>query len=423
MRNIKLIAFWVCIFMMLSTFDVFAEEVVLKFWTIGSRAQQDLLNQIFTEFSKANPGIKVQLMVAASWEDLYQKVLVSVAGGAPPDIIRSKDFWVPEFASRDVIEDLTSWVEKDKSADIKPEKFWPIRWQQSCYKGRLYSLPWTTFTELFFYNKDLFAKVGLNPGKPPDTWKQLREYAIKLTDEKNKQWGTILYTYSRVGPAMTEYWELLLMQAGGSLMNKDESAFTFYSPAGIEALQHQLDMLYKDRSMMPPEFASLTQPVERGKIGMWYLGPWGFVDYPTQFPDLKWGVALMPQNKTRSAYSVGNNLVMLKGSKHKEEAWKLLKWLMKPENDYKWNTLGGYLPSQKINFGKSPYNSDPNWLVQRKQFLRSDTMSRPYPLGFNEIHTKFATWLQKAYLGQVGAEEALKSAQAEANALLKEFSK
>lgn len=406
-----------------ATTEMSKGPVTLAFWAIGDRLQVDVLNQMFAEFKKEFPNITTELTMNGNWEEHFQKILVSVAGGSPPDLIRSKDFWVAEFASRNAIEDLSAWVAKDKGKNISvdKEKFHPMRWQTAIYKGKLYSLPWTTFPETFFYNKKLLSDAGLNRG--PDNWAEYRDFAKKTTNADKKQWGSILYTYTRVSPAMTEFWELKLMQAGGMVMNKDWTEFTVNTPAGLEALQFELDMIYKDKSMLPPEFSSLTQPTERGQIAMWYSGPWLFLSLPKNFPDLQFAPMLMPQNKNRGVYGIGNNLVMFKDSKHKAETWELLKFMFREENDLKWNSLGGYLPSRIENFQKEPYKSDKNWKLAVEQFQRPDTVERPYMVGFNEIHTAMAAWLQKAYLGKATAAEALKGMQDEANEMMKKLAK
>jgi len=154
---------------------------------------------------------------------------------------------------------------------------------------------------------------------------------------------------------------------------------------------------------------------------MWYSGPWLFTSLPVQFPDLDFAPALMPKNKNRAVYVQGNNLVMMSGSKNKEAAWELMKFMFRPEYDFEWNALGGYLPSRRSNMEIPPFTTDPNWMLAREQFMLDEVVARPYPLGFNEIHNKIAAWLQKAYLNRVGVEEALRSAQDEANQLLKQL--
>src|SRR5262249_24140252 len=46
--------------------------------------------------------------------------------------------------------------------------------------GNLYSMPFNSSTPILYYNKDAFQKAGLDPPKPPQTWKQLEEYSKKL---------------------------------------------------------------------------------------------------------------------------------------------------------------------------------------------------------------------------------------------------
>ncbi len=396
------------------------EPVQVNAWMIGGRSQVETLEEIFAAFTKENPNITVELTMNGNWEEHLQKTLVATAGGNPPDLIRSKPFWVAEFAHRNAIEDLEPWIAKEKNISIDKDAFWPLRWEHSFYKGKMYSLPWTTFTELFFVNKKLLREAGIDRG--PDTRDEYRAFAKKTTDVDKKQWGTMLYTYTRVGPAMTEFWEIPMMQAGGFVMNDDRSKFTFDSPAGREGLQFQVDMIYKDESCLPPEYSSLTQPFERGQIAMRWSGPWLFASLPKNFPDLEWEAILAPKNKNRSVYATGNHLVMFKGGKHKNETWDLLKFMFRPENDHKWNSEGGYIPVRKENFEKEPYKSSPAWQLQKKQFTRDDVRLRPYFLGFTEIQSKTAEWINKAYRNNISVEEALSKAEDEANAMLKKLS-
>ncbi len=46
--------------------------------------------------------------------------------------------------------------------------------------GNLYSMPFNSSTPILYYNKDAFKKAGLDPSKPPQTWKQVEEYSKKI---------------------------------------------------------------------------------------------------------------------------------------------------------------------------------------------------------------------------------------------------
>lgn len=70
--------------------------------------------------------------------------------------------------------------------------------------GEYYGVPWDWGAVGFFYNKALFTKAGLDPAKPPTTWKELLDSVSKLKaagitpisiGEKDKWPGHFWYAY------------------------------------------------------------------------------------------------------------------------------------------------------------------------------------------------------------------------------------
>ncbi|MGE0715187.1 MAG: sn-glycerol-3-phosphate ABC transporter substrate-binding protein UgpB [Alphaproteobacteria bacterium] len=47
-------------------------------------------------------------------------------------------------------------------------------------QGRMLSLPFNSSTPVMYYNKDVFARAGLDPERPPKTWPEFEEVARKL---------------------------------------------------------------------------------------------------------------------------------------------------------------------------------------------------------------------------------------------------
>jgi sn-glycerol 3-phosphate transport system substrate-binding protein len=68
------------------------------------------------------------------------------------------------------------------------EQHTPLDWSdfiqpvQSYYSkdGRLYSLPFNASTPILYYNKSAFRKAGLNPDRPPTTWREMGEFGKRL---------------------------------------------------------------------------------------------------------------------------------------------------------------------------------------------------------------------------------------------------
>src|SRR5690606_4337661 len=66
---------------------------------------------------------------------------------------------------------------------IDPKNFVPgIAGYYSEPNGKLASMPFNSSTPVFYYNKDLFEKAGLDPNAPPKTYTQIHEAAKKLKD-------------------------------------------------------------------------------------------------------------------------------------------------------------------------------------------------------------------------------------------------
>src|SRR3989338_8036555 len=143
-----------------------AEGVTLEFWELS--VGEELMRSLLDRFERQNPGVKVRFQ-QLSWDFGLDKVITSIAAGNPPDVIELGTDWVPQFSSSGVLSDLT-----EELAPLK-DKF--LLWDTVPYKNRLYGMPWLAGTRILFYNRELFAKAGLNPDKPPATWKELHEAA------------------------------------------------------------------------------------------------------------------------------------------------------------------------------------------------------------------------------------------------------
>ena len=71
----------------------------------------------------------------------------------------------------------------------------PVYGYYSTTDGKLLSMPFNSSTPVLYWNKELLAKAGLDPNKPPKTWPELGEMAKKAVAAGAKcgftpQWQT-----------------------------------------------------------------------------------------------------------------------------------------------------------------------------------------------------------------------------------------
>jgi raffinose/stachyose/melibiose transport system substrate-binding protein len=125
-------------------------------------------------FEAANPGSKVEIQFLEN-ESYKKKVTTLLQSPDKPHIIYS---WaggvLREQVKAGVIEDVTDAV----NAGWR-ERFNPAALNLYAVNGRQYGIPMITSQVVFFYNKDLFAKAGVD-GNAIKTWDDLLAAVKKL---------------------------------------------------------------------------------------------------------------------------------------------------------------------------------------------------------------------------------------------------
>jgi len=121
-------------------------------------------------------GIAVRLLRQPSGTDQRrQSLVIALSSGAPePDVMMMDVGWIGLLAA-------SGWlVPLDGRVDTSPY-FQHILNAADTHAGRLVALPMYMDGGLLYYRKDLLERFGL-PG-PPQTWDQLREYALRVQAE------------------------------------------------------------------------------------------------------------------------------------------------------------------------------------------------------------------------------------------------
>jgi len=392
-------------------------EIAWWMLTNNQNEPQILQEQVFKDYLRDRPQVKLAINVISGWDTVNSKLLAAMAAGTPPDIARIKDYWTSDYVSRDSLLPLDPYVKADKIDLVA--KHGTARLFSCQQDGKTYALPFTTVSLHQYFNADLLREYGYVKGTtvtPPDTWQERREMAVRMTDRARDRWGSAHRSYGASQSTTTDYMQFA-MQNGVEWMNADRSKFTFNTPEGIETLQYLQDMVWKDQSTIPPDY-KIDKPKETGKVALWTEGAWQIPAYRSGFPDLKFGVALNPQKKTRTLMVQGNNLAIFKDSKQRDLAWTAARHMNKVESDLLWNSAGGYPPVALANKDMPPFSTDPDWMTVMTQLGRPD--SKPYPIvtNYQEMMNQFGEEATFALSNKKTAKDALADAQRRLQVLL-----
>lgn len=156
-----------------------AQKVTINWWHITTAENQKAVWQkLADEYMAAHPNVTIEITVLEN-EAFKAKLTTVMQSGEPPDIFQSWGGGVMnEYANAGLLKDITADLDADGGA--WRNSFSPGALGVYSYQGKNFGVPWDMGMVGFWYNKDLFAKAGIDA--PPTTWTELLADIQKLKD-------------------------------------------------------------------------------------------------------------------------------------------------------------------------------------------------------------------------------------------------
>lgn len=392
--------------------------VLLTHW--GEESLLKAFQAKLDEYMKLNPNVTIEYQTV-TFDQLLSKILTAHAAGATPDVLHFYNLWLPEFVKGGMLDEPPADVVADIQANYSKSSIEAVS-----YQGKIWGYPTEINTYLLIYNKKMLQEAGYN--KPPETWDQLKEMACKLTQVDSA--GKV----TRAGIVLITGWDSgvvhpfisLLWSNGGEYLSPDGKKALFNSPEGLATLQLYMDLIQNKCTDLGIRWDT---DFPNGKGAMIIMANWWRATLKETFKDgyENVGVAPIPHGPKGTSRTLQYNWLFGVSSttKHREEAWKLVKWLNTPPKEGQASPIGDFLTSA---LGAIPSRiSDQKALADRfdaflQAYVDSLAVARPEPvvLGAQEVKTILQREIEAAWFGQKAPETALTTAAEEANRILAE---
>lgn len=384
------------------------EKVTLKLLQFKAEIT-DKVKAMADDYMKEHPNVVIDAQVTRDYETI---VKTRFASGDEPDIFMTKAFT-----------DITDW--SGKLADLSNEpwmsKVSPSAVQGMTVDGKKLGFPIAFEGYGFIYNKDIFAKAGID--KVPTTLAELKQLNEKLKAagipsfaEGYKEWW-ILGQHLFNLPFATEKDPV----ASIGKINKGEMKVTDIT--NMNGFFDVLDMTVKYGKGVESVGVSYDNQVSdfsSGKTAMMQQGVWTIDSILKINPNIKMGMFAIPLNdnaaETKMPVGVPGYYVLNKNSKNLDEAKKFLTWLHQNGQKYLVDSfkLIPAFTDLKTTAELGPLAADLSAYVEKNQTLPwAHTL---WPSGANQ---EFAKPLQAYVGGQLKKEQALTEIQNIWNARLK----
>ena len=377
------------------------ELQVWHWWT----DKQATFEKLADEYRRQT-GVKVVFDASSPNQGVYnRKLQVAAIANVLPDMvgIAGGGESLARYIMAGKIADLTA----DMNAGWKDRFFWPVLRDLYYPEGNGYGVAANTFWGVpisaqnmqIFYNRDLFARAGLNPDKPPRTWPEFLDTCRTL-----KSGGIV--------PFISGFGDLWMNEAF-----HDVYAWHYNGEDGIR------ETITGKRSYQSPEWrksferiSDLAPYTAKGVVGipnkdaerafcdsqaaMALNGSWAVNVYRQMNPGLKFGVMSFPVDPSAThplflRGGVGAAIAVTANSPNRAESIRFLKWLTDRPQMLALAREGSDIPANKDVLGEIEDPVLKQFCAGLDSLMPGLQMSEP-----GEVHNEISRGVQSILSGQ-----------------------
>ena len=290
-----------------------------------------MVEEMMEKFHETHPNIRV--LYNPDPKGLADIMLAQMKEGTAPDVFQGCCAYFPIWAQEGFVLDLSPFIEKDLDESITSD------WDPAQYAsfltrdGLRYAVPKYHGALALYYNKDIFDEYGVS--YPDGTWDHddYLNAMMRLTHDRDGDGSTDLW-----GSMIDISWDRIQMHVngwGGRFVDpNDPTRCLMAEPEAMEALDWIRARIWDDGVMasnLDVQGLGTRDAFIDGRLAMVEDGSWALKDILAK-SDFRVGVAAFPAGPVRRVtLATTDGFGIFAGTKHPEEAWELVKFLISEE--------------------------------------------------------------------------------------------
>jgi sn-glycerol 3-phosphate transport system substrate-binding protein len=414
--------------------------VTIDLWHSESAANADTLQRLISRYNSSQDEVKVQAFFQGTDEELIAKLVTSLGSGKVPAIAILSELDTQTMIDSGDAAPVQDFIDREgyDLPDLDEKSV-----QEYTVQGKLWAMPCGSGVPLLYYNKVTFREVGLDPDKPPQDLEELRQYSEKILKRDASgnvvRSGIAIDNQEWTQRALAEHGDLLVDNNNGRdgratkvLFDNDTGRWFFqwwhdmvdsglafnvgrnltYADGFLAMVSGRAAMTFSYSNALRSVVDALEKGVQGVEMGVAAVpGVPGGTGAPLLFGRVLWILNVRPERE-------------------QEAAWKLIKWLMEPEQQAEWFAGTGYLPANHsavaLPAAKDVIAKYPQFQVPLDLYLKSPTT----PAALNALLGPF--WRVDEALhqgadamlsGAKDPDQALEDAAADANRIIEEYNR
>ncbi|KUN39117.1 extracellular solute-binding protein [Streptomyces longwoodensis] len=389
--------------------------VTITWWdTSNATNEAPTYQALIKEFEAANKDVKVKY-VNVQFDQAQNKFDTAAGSKGAPDVLRSEVGWTPAFAKKGYFLPLDG-----TEALADKDKFKSNLIEQAQYEGKTYGVPLVTDTLALVYNKQLFAKAGV---QPPKTWDELKTAAatVKAKTGVDGYWGSTQAYYA----------QSFLYGEGTDTVDAGAKKITVNSAAAKKGYGTWLS-LFSGKGLHKADttadaYAHIQDAFVNGKVAAIIQGPWEITNFykGSAFADKNnLGIATVPAGSAGKAGAPtgGHNLSVYAGSDsaHQKAALKFVNFMTSAKSQSAIALKNSTLPTRDDAY-TDQVKADPG--IAGYGTVLSAAQPRPALPEYSSLWGPLDTELPKIAGGKESLDKGLSNAEVAIAKLVPDFSK
>lgn len=403
----------------------------ITWWHAMSGSRLKVVDQIVKDFNASHPDIELTALYTGSYAETMTKYIAAYRSETAPNIVQVYEVGTQQMLSSGAITPVYKIPGMLGETWDWAQYVIPITNYYST-EGNLWSMPFNSSTAMLYYNRDMFAKAGLDPDHPPRTWAEVESAGKKLLSS-----GAVKHVLSFGWPG----WVLEQMFASHNQLFADNNNGRSGMAKKVLFNGDFGEMVLKTWTRLSeegifiyggPEY-SANSAFEAGQIAM-LIQSTSSLSGIEKGSEFKVGTTFLPRFEGHPGGNsvIGGASLWVTKDQNEEQlkaVWAFLKYLGRPEVAVQWHKGTGYFPT--VNAAVQSLMTE-GWFTKGQNYLtaflqvlsgRRDTAAatgvRMGP--FVQIRELERTAIEKSVSGQLSPKAALDDAAKKANQLLADF--
>jgi len=393
----------------------------------GTPAELDFWQQLVAEF-ETQTGIKVDLLRQPTDTNLRRQGLVASlrSSRTDPDIFLMDVAWLGQFAASGWLEPLDPHIQ---SSQLNPEVFFQkVLNLADRYANQLVALPVYVDGGILYYRKDLLKKHGIE--KPPQTWQQLVEQAVKVQGEEknsNPNFYGFVWQGAQYEGLVCTWLEFTGSNKGGIIL--EDKDIIISTKENIKATQFMRDLISTHKISPPNTYTEMKEEevrtfFQQGNALFQRNWPYAWALHQGKDSAVKGkvGIAVLPHFDGGQSMSTlgGWHIGISKYSDAKQKGFEFVKFVLSYKTQKKLALKLGWNPGRKdVYVDTDVVKKLPHFAALRNVF--ENLRSRPNLPYYTLISEVIQRYVNSVLSGKTTASEALLEAEKEAKKIIEKY--